>query len=191
MNKFMNISTDPSTAAAGPSIPEPKVPFSDPTPEMLNLPEFEAIWQAIKRWDINVPGAYHGHCGATGNHVRVILDAVRQSQIPQTRDAAVMSINWIDPNGRPDGGHSFGVGFMIAWQRWPMIVDGKPIPQTGAFVEHVLAAVLDRLQFLQKTSFACQETVTAIEHVNKAMEAIQDRIKRRQAEGGLGTHTGK
>jgi len=51
--------------------------WPDPTAEMLASPEFEAIWQRIKKWDIHVPGAYVGYCGATGNHVRAILDALR------------------------------------------------------------------------------------------------------------------
>ena len=50
--------------------------WPDPDAEMLKRPEFEIIWQAIKGWDINVPGAYVGYCGATGNHVRAILDAL-------------------------------------------------------------------------------------------------------------------
>lgn len=50
-----------------------------PTPEMLNDPTFNAIWNVIKSWDINVPDAYSGYCGATGNHVRAILDALPAS----------------------------------------------------------------------------------------------------------------
>lgn len=50
--------------------------WPDPTPEMLASSQFEAIWQVIKSWDIAVPGAYYGYCGATGNHVRAILDAL-------------------------------------------------------------------------------------------------------------------
>lgn len=50
--------------------------WPDPTPEMLADPRFEAVWQAIKSWDINVAGAYSGYMGATGNHVRAILDAL-------------------------------------------------------------------------------------------------------------------
>lgn len=50
--------------------------WPDPTPEMLASPEFEAVWQLIKSWDINVPEAYSGYCHATGNHVRAILDAL-------------------------------------------------------------------------------------------------------------------
>jgi hypothetical protein len=63
---------------------EPSNPIAwlDPTPEMLETPEFEAVWQCIKRWDINVPHAYAGYCGATGNHVRAILDAL--AAVPRT-----------------------------------------------------------------------------------------------------------
>jgi len=54
------------------------VPWPDPTDEMLVDPIFEAIWQTIKSWDVNVPGAYSGYSGATGNHARAILEAVRR-----------------------------------------------------------------------------------------------------------------
>lgn len=50
--------------------------WESPTEEMLNSPEFEAVWQAIKTWDINVPEVYRGYCGANGNHVRYILEAL-------------------------------------------------------------------------------------------------------------------
>jgi len=57
-----------------------KKTWPDPTPEMLTTPEFEAVWQCIKKWDINVLDAYVGYCGATGNHVRAILDALSKCQ---------------------------------------------------------------------------------------------------------------
>lgn len=53
--------------------------WPDPTPEMLASSEFEAIWQVIKSWDVNVPDVYSGYMGATGNHVRAILDALMPS----------------------------------------------------------------------------------------------------------------
>lgn len=59
------------------------VPWPDPTPEMIAMPEFETIWQCIKSWDINVPYAYEGYCGATGNHVRAILDALPPNPIAE------------------------------------------------------------------------------------------------------------
>lgn len=40
-------------------------------------PLFEAIWQATKRWDVNVPEYYAGYCGMNGSHVMLILNAVR------------------------------------------------------------------------------------------------------------------
>ena len=53
--------------------------WPDPTPEMLEDPEFQAVWDAIKTWDISVPEVYGNlHSGATGNHVRRILDALKE-----------------------------------------------------------------------------------------------------------------
>ena len=51
--------------------------YPDPTPEMLDGdPLFEAIWQAIKGWDISRhnDGVYSG---PTGNDARHIYDAVQ------------------------------------------------------------------------------------------------------------------
>lgn len=50
--------------------------WPDPSPEMREDPRFEAVWQCIKTWDVAVPAVYRGYCGATGNHVRAILDAL-------------------------------------------------------------------------------------------------------------------
>lgn len=63
--------TDPSAKP----FPDP-VAWPAPTPEMLDDPAFNAIWNAIKSWDVNVPHVYGGYCGAEGNHVRAILDAL-------------------------------------------------------------------------------------------------------------------
>ena len=53
--------------------------WPDPTPEMLEDPDFNAIWEAIKTWDISVPEVYGNlYSGATGNHVRRILDALKE-----------------------------------------------------------------------------------------------------------------
>lgn len=50
--------------------------FPDPTTEEVSSPEFNAIWRIISRWDIDVPYT-GGRCGATGNHVKAILDAIK------------------------------------------------------------------------------------------------------------------
>jgi hypothetical protein len=62
-----------------------QAPWPDPTLEMLDDPKFEAVWQRIKSWDINVPDVYAGYCGATGNHVRAILDALAHADTQEER----------------------------------------------------------------------------------------------------------
>ena len=54
-----------------------RIPWPDPTPKDLRTPEFNAVWDCIKKWDIAVPNAYCGYCGATGNHVMAILNALK------------------------------------------------------------------------------------------------------------------
>ena len=60
--------------------------WKDPTPEQLQSPVFEAIWQTIKTWDINVPKHYHGYCGATGNHVAAIMNALPPLPSPPEKE---------------------------------------------------------------------------------------------------------
>jgi len=55
-------------------------PWPDPTKEMLDNPIFNAIWECIKDWDINVPFAYSGIMSATGNHARAIFDAIKAKE---------------------------------------------------------------------------------------------------------------
>ena len=52
-------------------------PMPNPTQEQLSDPTFEAIWNVIKTWDVNVPEYYQGHCGANGSHVVLILNALK------------------------------------------------------------------------------------------------------------------
>ncbi len=52
----------------------------DPLAADLHDPLFEAIWQATKTWDVNVPEFYFGYCGLTGSHVMLILNAIRQAR---------------------------------------------------------------------------------------------------------------
>lgn len=55
-------------------------PMPNPTPQQLHDPAFNAIWQVIKSWDINVPAYYNGYCGANGSHVVLILNALKESE---------------------------------------------------------------------------------------------------------------
>ena len=50
--------------------------WPDPEPRHFADLRFDKIWEVIKRWDIAVPSTYEGYEGATGNHVRAILDGI-------------------------------------------------------------------------------------------------------------------
>lgn len=52
--------------------------WPDPTPAELEDPRFNAVWEVIKTWDINVPGVYVGYMGACGNHAAAILHALQR-----------------------------------------------------------------------------------------------------------------
>ena len=52
-------------------------PMPNPDEEMLRSPEFAAVWEAIRGWDIAAPEFYTGYMGANGSHVAVILHMLR------------------------------------------------------------------------------------------------------------------
>lgn len=59
-----------------PLMPPPEPRQADPTPQDLADPLFEAVWTAIKAWDIQrTPG--RGYAGATGTDVMTILTVVQ------------------------------------------------------------------------------------------------------------------
>ena len=53
--------------------------MTDPTEEDLRSPVFNAIWQAIKRWDISRDTALEGYHGVTGTDVMAILIPLREA----------------------------------------------------------------------------------------------------------------
>jgi hypothetical protein len=62
------------------SVQRKREEYPDPSPEMLNGdPLFDAIWKAIKGWDISRhnDGLYSG---PTGNDARHIYDAITRAQ---------------------------------------------------------------------------------------------------------------
>ena len=105
----------------------------------------------------------------------------------------VKSEQRVDGNGNPAGGTARGTGIVIDWQNGPLkhtdpsglVVERKP---TGAFVEGVIQAVLDRMQFYQQTQFACLENEAAIECLEEALSHLNSRTARREAAGIEGTH---
>lgn len=63
---------------------------------------------------------------------------------------------------------------------WLSFQSGNPkeVGRNGFFYEEVMTAMLNRLSEHQKTEFACSENEEAIQHLNKAMEALGRRTMR-------------
>ena len=97
--------------------------------------------------------------------------------------------NFTSPDGNPEGGRVHGCNFAITWQNGPLVApDGSEIPRNGAFVEDIIHAAKQRIEYYQSTKFKCDENQIAIESLDSALEAIQKRQSRRSSEGTAGTH---
>lgn len=104
------------------------------------------------------------------------------------RQGFTVDQHFVDPNGAPEGGHTCGVGFAIAWQRGPLGRGADRIPPNGAFVEDVIAAAASRITFYQDGRFACEENAAALRHLKEALFYLERRTNARLAQGVEGTH---
>jgi hypothetical protein len=111
-----------------PQSPKAMTAWPDPTPEMLKNPFFEAIWQVIKKWDVNVPHAYSGYCGATGNHARAILEGIAEQIKLAMEEARAegMKKGWQIPEGIRMAGYNkgFSDGQVTMRERAAKAIDG-------------------------------------------------------------------
>ena len=103
----------------------------------------------------------------------------------------IVSHHASDKDGNPAGGTTNGLGFNISWQDGPLAVDGTRKSPNGAFVEDVVAAVVDRIQYYQKAAdgkFACRENALAITKLEEALHWMDHRTSDRIERGVEGTH---
>jgi hypothetical protein len=98
--------------------------------------------------------------------------------------------NWVDKDGNPSSGYAHGIGFSVTFQDGPRGKDdqGQLQPANGAFVEDLLTAAMQRLAFFQNSRFNCSENAEAIEHINKALQALNRRASGRAQRGVLGSN---
>jgi len=103
-----------------------------------------------------------------------------------------MTHMFVDDKGRPEGGTTQGPGLLVSWQRGPLkdSASGEENPRNGAFVMDLIMATIQRIEFYQRSEFACDENAEALLHLNQAYDVLQSRIDRRTAEGTQGTHKG-
>ena len=93
-----------------------------------------------------------------------------------------------DANGNPAGGTTTGTGISISWQNGPLGRDGDRIEPNGAFVEGVIAAALDRLEYYQQSKFKCRENALAITKLEEALHWCGHRTEKREEQKVEGTH---
>jgi hypothetical protein len=106
--------------------------------------------------------------------------------------AKFAAMNYVDENGNPSGGSVQGKGLDIRWQNGPLGRGEQRQESNGAFVETVIAAAKQRIEFYQTASdgkFACEENASAITALAIALEALNTRTAAREARGVEGTHT--
>ena len=98
--------------------------------------------------------------------------------------------NWSDDQGRPAGGSAYGPGFAISWQNGPLGRGPDRREPNGAFVESVIKAVANRIEFYEESEFACDENAAALAHLRQALAILNERTARRETQGVEGTHAG-
>jgi len=93
-----------------------------------------------------------------------------------------------EDDGRPAGGYVRGTGLGVDWQNGPLALpNGERREPNGAFVEGVIEAAKQRLEYYQGTEFHCSENAVALSHLGHALDALDGRTARRTAQGIEGT----
>lgn len=98
------------------------------------------------------------------------------------------SNHWLDENGNPAGGCTTGNGFTISWQKGLLGRGEARKEPNGAFVEDVIDAVIERIEFYERSRFSCQENRDALAHLHRAAERLDNRTRRRESRQVAGTY---
>ena len=93
-----------------------------------------------------------------------------------------------DTNGNPAGGSVRGVGIVIDWQNGPLGRGEDRKEPNGAFVEGVIAAAIQRIEYYQASKFKSRENAIALTHLETALLWLGKRTADREARAVEGTH---
>lgn len=112
----------------------------------------------------------------------------------------ISALNKFDDNDNPSGG-SVGLiigtpdgenrhALMVNWQDGPRGQEGTDelLPPNGAFVEDVLWAALQRLEFFNESKYRDRANSLAITHIEQALQALKDRQLERSYRNVEGKH---
>jgi len=100
----------------------------------------------------------------------------------------IYSKHFTDSDSNPAGGTTYGSGFAIGWQHGSLGRSPNRSPQNGAFVEDVIQAVIDRIDFYQESKFECNANGEALTYLHRALEVLNNRTHEREDRGVEGTH---
>jgi hypothetical protein len=117
----------------------------------------------------------------------VVSGSVKENRMLDKFEAS----NEVDGSGNPAGGQVRGVHLSIDWQNGPLGRDGNRVGPNGAFVETVIAAVLQRIEFYQTAGggkLKCRENAIAITKLEEALLWLNKRTADREARQVEGTH---
>jgi hypothetical protein len=98
------------------------------------------------------------------------------------------SHQFFNADGAPDGGQTFGPGLCIAWQKGPLGRGPDRQEPNGCFVETVIRAAADRLEFYQSGKFASDHNAKAVHHLHAALQVLAERTAEREKRQVEGTH---
>lgn len=93
-----------------------------------------------------------------------------------------------DENGNPAGGYVEATGLRIDWQDGPLGRGEDRQEPNGAFVETVIAAAAQRIEYYQSSKFHCVENAVALGHLRAALEILNERTRAREGRDVEGTH---
>ena len=96
--------------------------------------------------------------------------------------------NECDENDNPTGGFVDGVGLDIRWQNGPLGRGEDRQEPNGAFVETVLDACRQRIDYYQKSKFNCRENDIAITKIEEALMWLNKRTQDREKREVEGEH---
>ena len=118
---------------------------------------------------------------------------IQYSQPPQTittfgQSNPIRSRNYTDADGNPSSGYATGPGLSVIFQDGPRgkLPDGTLAPANAAFVEDLLVAAYQRLQFFQESKYKHDDNGKAMNLIAQAINALGNRAKERAARGVLG-----
>ena len=98
------------------------------------------------------------------------------------------AVNTNDAKGNPAGGGVIGRGLEIKWQNGPLGRGADRIEPNGAFVETVIAAVKQRIEYYNASEFKCRENSMAITKLDEALMWLNKRTADRETRDVEGTH---